>query len=881
MNEKNEIKSVNSEYSSQKLIYNQKGRNNNKSVSNSNIHLNFVSEDIKNSEINSNQLTKINSIHESKSIADNNLEKDSNTNMILKKNLEDVNEKEKQLILIYDKFLNYYRDKKYEKILKEVAGINNIYHAISDTSFKIFMIKIRCLLKSLKQQYIKLIRSSEPINYSELLKNIAKIMKDFEKTAEYISPNHTKNYEEITQVYAKFLLYLSLFSKQKDEYIKSMTYSIIGVNLMKVFFIRRKVAKNIKTYIIFSQLLLLLINYLIGDNNISAAIYYCQIQFKVLKVAHKILSQDNLPKKYYLKLIEYSGYTCLYFGNCLEQIVDISIDDSCFLAYRQAKYFLNIVEKNKPKIKSFIQLINKSNNENIALLLSKFLVEKYQKLAEKERKKINLLKYINKEKKEKKEKILDIIKLENMRQKKYEFIENNIYKNILTPNNQINIERLDNELISVIYPQKINEQTPQISNENKKILCNFKLQNILMSNCFRKYIVENEKIQFNNPLMERQSIQGLQRYLNKNIKIGDIQNCSLNYDKKLKKLSSDNDSAENKSNLEKNKNRKERKIILKKNILGKYKIKKKSLSSQNIFSLNKNNENSDKKKIINPFISYNQAYNAKKIILNRNHCNKSLSLSKKTLSEIDLSKTIKEEKNISFNHSKLLKNNSKQNSSGVNNMKNIKNVNLKNIIRSKMINRAKFRYSNSYSFLENDFERKFLDKSILTSKYSKNISYIDSFTVKELAFQKTMLKLKGNNSKMFLDTFERDLNENYNYKKDIKENAYNTFLFLKDKANEQAKNNKIEDYNGKKAQPNILEDSKHIFKIFNKYVQSSREQAAKRLKVYTQSFQNVKRNNEVKLLNLNHGLKELNYLISDKYKLIKDLSFYNNDKLSS
>ena len=89
----------------------------------------------------------------------------------------------------------------------------------------------------------------------------------------------------------------------------------------------------------------------------------------------------------------------------------------------------------------------------------------------------------------------------------------------------------------------------------------------------------------------------------------------------------------------------------------------------------------------------------------------------------------------------------------------------------------------------------------------------------------------------------------------------------------------IEDYNGKKTQPNILEDSKHIFKIFNKYVQSSREQAAKRLKVYTQSFQNVKRNNEVKLLNLNQGLKELNYLISDKYKLIKDLSFFNNDTL--
>ena len=478
MNEKKEVSDINSEYSSKKLIYNQKGRNYNKSVSNSYILLNFISDDIKNSDINSNQLSKINSILESKSIADNNIDKPYDN---IKKNLEDIDEKEKQLILIYDKFLKYYNDKKYEKILKEVTGIKNIYHAATDTSFKIFMIKIRCLLKSLKQQYIKLIKSSEPINLAEFLKKITKILKDFEKTAEYISPNHINSYEEITQMYAKFLLYLSLFSKQKDEYIKSMTYSIIGVNLMKIFFIRRKVAKNIKTYIIFSQLLLLLINYLIGDYNISAAIYYCQIQFKLLKVAHKIISQDNLPKKYYLKLIEYCGYNCLYFGVCLEQIIDIdmNIDDSCFLAYRQAKYFLNIVEKSKPKTKSYIQLITKSNNENIAFLLSKYLVEKYQKLAERERKKIKSLKYISKEKKEKKEKILDIVKLENMRQKKYELIENNIYKNILTPNNQINIEKLDNELISVVYPKKINKQTPHISNENKKFLCNFKLQNRL------------------------------------------------------------------------------------------------------------------------------------------------------------------------------------------------------------------------------------------------------------------------------------------------------------------------------------------------------------------------------------------------------------------
>ena len=325
------------------------------------------------------------------------------------------------------------------------------------------------------------------------------------------------------------------------------------------------------------------------------------------------------------------------------------------------------------------------------------------------------------------------------------------------------------------------------------------------------------------------------------------------------------------------------KIILNRNLFSKLSLKNKSLSSHNLFLPKNNIDNPYKNEIINPIMSYNQRTSKqKKIIFERNLSN-SLLIPKKFHSEINPSKTLQIEKKLNFDYFKISKNNKNDRYADINNnIRKIKNVNIRNTERTKKLkNTPNFKNSTSYSILENDFERKYLDKNILTPRYFKKVSYLDSFISKELTFQKTMLKLKGNNSKMFLDTFEQDLNENYNYKKDIKENAYNTFLFLKDKANEQAKNNKIEDYNGKKTQPNILEDSKHIFKIFNKYVQSSRQQAAKRLKVYTQSFQNVKRNNEVKLLNLNHGLKELNYLISDKYKLIKDLSFFNNDKLSS
>ena len=878
MNENKIIKGINFIFSQSKFTIGKKGRNINKLISSSNIYLNFIGDNVKNYE-NKDKLSNINNIDESKSINDENIKKYFNN---IKRTLVDEDEKEKQMVLIYDKFINYYKDKKYEIILNEISGIN-IYHTNSDTSFKIYMLKIRCLLKSLKQQYVKLLKRSELSNFGEILKKITKITKDFEKTAEYISPYHSENYEEITEVYAKYLLYLSMLSKHKEEFIKSMAYLTMGVNLMKLFFIRRKVAKNIKTYIIFIQILLLLINYLIGDSNISAAIFYSKMLFRILEVTYKILLKDTIKKKYYLKILEYSGYNCLYFGICLEQIVDLTIDDTCFLVYKQAKYFLQIVENNTPKRKSFIQIITKSNNENIVLLLSKFLIEKYQNLVEREKYKIKILKYINKDKKKKKEKILDIVLLENMRKKKYNIIENKIYKNILTPNNQINIEKLDNELISVIYQHK-NEKYNPISPRNKKFLYNFELYNILMSNGFRNYLVENNKLQFNNPFVEKQSIQNLQRYLNKNIKIGDFVDINPNYNPKSSKNFLNNDSNGNKLNfkiIENDKRYKGSKIILKKNILRKYIMKNKSLSSNNIFSPNRSSKSLDRKDKINPFASYNRAYKSQKLFLNRNHSISNMSMSKKTFSDINSSKTVKLDKKINFDYFKLIKENKKQNFFGVNNLKKIKNVNMKNLLRrDKLKNSSRFRYSNSYSCLENDFERKYLDKSILSSKYLKKISYLDSCTVKELAFQKTMLKLKGNNSKMFIETYEQDYKDNFNDKRNVKESAYNKFLFLNDKVNHQTNNDKIEDYNDKKNQPNILEYSSNIYKVFNKYVQTSKEKAAKRLKLYSQSFQNVKRNNEVKILNLNRGLKELNYIMSYKNKQIKNFSFSKNNKFN-
>ena len=214
-------------------------------------------------------------------------------------------------------------------------------------------------------------------------------------------------------------------------------------------------------------------------------------------------------------------------------------------------------------------------------------------------------------------------------------------------------------------------------------------------------------------------------------------------------------------------------------------------------------------------------------------------------------------------------------------------MNIKNISkREKWKNSPNFRYSNSYSFLENDFERKYLDKSLLSPRYFKKVSYLDSLIIKELSFQKTMLKLKGNSSKMYFGTYEKDLNLDKNNidsvnnnKKEIKQNAYNTYLILNNKANEEVKKLKLEDYNSKRDPTNLLEYQNKVLKIFNKYIRTSKDKAAEKLRVYSESSRNVKRNNEVKLLNLNNGLKELNYIISYKNKQLKNFSFNKKIKI--
>ena len=892
------IEEINLKDNNKKIIH---GRNNasNKVISGSNIQLNFISEEINVSKFD-NETTLINNYKENKSIS----ESENNIEIYFKniqKRIKEEEEKEQQLLLLYNKLLVSYKKKKYGKILIEIENIKKVFKRNSEISLKLYILKMRCLLKSLKEQYFKLmIVNEQQINFTEIMKKINKIKKEFETLSNYINPELISDYEDISQIFSKFLLYLSFVSKLKEESIKSISYITMGVNLMKIFFIRRKVASNIKTYIVYSQLLLILINNLIGDCNYTTAMFYCQILFKVLNTFLKIIIKRKLPKKYYLKFLEFTGFNYLFTGVCLEQSESSHNNEICYNIFKQANYFLGLMNQSGKEKKSFIQLIAAENNQNTALTLSQLIIKKYQEIFEKEKTLNKMLQNTDQETLPKKEKVIELEKIESMRIEKYKPIEDKIYNNILTKNTQNHIDKLDDELISVIYQQK-DEQTIQqraLSPKSKKFLYNFELYNILMSNTFRNYIIKSNELHFNNPMKEKQSRESLQRYLNKKIKIYDnseIKTVASNKRNSMKLT--DNSSEKKRLNLkilEKNTLKNQRKIILNKNIIQKYSLKNKSFSSQNIFSFKNiisptKSESSEKKETISPFIPYYQKYNKpKKFFIEKNSSNKLL-FSKKFHSEIDASKTLKAKTSVNNDYFKLIKQNRKESLFRFKNYnyKKIKNMNVINISkRDKWRNLANFRYSNSYSILENDFERKYLDKSILSPRYFKKVSYLDSLIVKELSFQKTMLRLKGNSSKMYFGTYEKDLNLNSNNinsvnrsKKQIKEKAYNTYLILSDKANEEVKKLKLEDYNSRKKPANIFENSNSVFKNFYKYIKTAKDNSAEKLRVYSESSKNVQKNNEYKLMSLNNGLRELNYIISYKNKKLKNFSFNKKIKI--
>ena len=466
-------------------------------------------------------------------------------------------DREKQLEIVNEKFQNLFisREKLYGNIIKEINAEKKLFFKKSVMSFNLLVLKIKCLIKLLKSKFVESLTTKE---YYEVDSYIFKIKKDFKNLTSFIKEESKYEYEITTQVYGKFLYLMGIISSKKEEYITSFSYISLGVNILKVFFIRQGVANQIETYQIYAKLIVMLINKLISDNNLNQALLYINLLSRICEVALTIISHDKSIVKFEGKFNKYQSYAFLFMGFCYELNPKIPNNIKIALkAYKESYYFMN---KTPNKATIFAELSSVITIERKALYLSQIL---FEKLTEK-----ITLEQIEKQKEYEHQEILKKQKLEEARneEKKYRLkliasgvspenpnlikIQQKIFNEILTPNNQILIDKLDDELISYVYRNKHNKNEEKEKKKKKKkekkekkeknkipsmeimkTLCHYKMYNNLMSADYKEFLINNRHLLFNCPSKEKSSLDKIQKYLNRKMEIG----TNINKDKEKDK----------------------------------------------------------------------------------------------------------------------------------------------------------------------------------------------------------------------------------------------------------------------------------------------------------------------------------------------------------
>jgi hypothetical protein len=154
---------------------------------------------------------------------------------------------EQTLSHFYDYSLDSYKKNMYDTLIKEIEANEYLYYIGSREAFEILVIKVKCLMKLMIEKYDSDLNDlnetiSPPREY------IFRIQNEFAKIDKIINTKDKYEYEVITQMYCKFLIYLIKFAQKKEEFCKSLAYITLGINMMKIFFVKRKMATEIKTY---------------------------------------------------------------------------------------------------------------------------------------------------------------------------------------------------------------------------------------------------------------------------------------------------------------------------------------------------------------------------------------------------------------------------------------------------------------------------------------------------------------------------------------------------------------------------------------------------------------------------------------------------------
>ncbi len=768
------------------------------------------------------------------------IEKEKTKNYDMKFNFSNGKEKkneynsymEEQLSLLLEVFMTSYSKKTYVDLIKDIEEKENLLCSNSILSFKILILKIKCLVKLLLKEYNNILQLRVH-NFHEVDNIIQKIQNEFHKISKIIIKNNSYEYEILTQSYCKFLYLLSKISFKKEDYIKSLGFLTLGVNMLKIFMLRKKIATEIQTYKIYSKLLLSIVNILIGDNNYEQALFFCRLLIKVIEVSQKFIyninNGDNEKKVSVFtikKFINFGGCAYLYAGCCFEQL-DQEIE--AFEAYKQAKYFLDkaSLSGNILKTANIVSINNSCNclaSDVFNKLNLKFQKDKMDRLHEQQT--LELLK--------KKQKYQ---LLQNERQFrlhlvangyigdpfKYVDLEKKIERKLFPSHIQNDLDKIDDELISFVYTyfNKKNRNAHsshrnKMSLKTKQLISRYELYNILLSKDFRDFVMKTKKLQFNNPKKGSESISTIQSYLNNKMEIKfEIKQRSLAKKKTSKNL---------------------------------YFLLEKQNNSNNALNLNSkfklNNDYNTNTATAAPTSPNSHRIEEEKIILpyNFNSCSRINSCKKRV--KINLNFVKKE-------NSKEIKDKSKRNNTNYSPSA--------NSIKNNFTTIKKTNWKNNLNELECDFERKNFDKNLMTKNYLKKYSYYENLSNREIKLQKAILDFRNNNT---LYKAKKDY-EDKDAKVITKEDIIQKFLVIndevKEKTNVVVKDENLEmikDSFGKGENKMSGKMKSAMSKVINKYITDRKIKANRKVKILNE--EEIKQINEKNLLELNYSIKNIN-----------------------
>ena len=648
--------------------------------------------------------------------------------------------------------------------------------------------------------------------------------------------------------------------------------------MLKVFFVRQKIATDIDTYKIYAKLIILLINKLLTDDNISQTLIYINLLSKIIEIGLNIVYKNKLNKKYEYRFNKYNGYNLLFLGYCYELKNNITNNSKItFKVYKEAFYFMNKSirrsifsdGKNEITIEKKALFLSQLLYEKLKEILNFEALKKQKELEQKEKIKKQLIQEAkSKEKKHKLELIANGFTPDSDNLKEIEY---RIYNKILTTKNQNLMDKLDDELISFVYKDKQNQNVDDVnkninnnklntnkksgklekklpSNDIMKNLCHYKIYNSLMSNDFKEFLLKNKKLEFNNPYKQKISLDKIQKYLNAKIKI--------------------------KPNSESINKGKDNHVIIKENS---------NISSENNITtelLNTKNINQNKKyKLIkitkNNVIDQNSS-NYSKYIKNK----PSKSSSRRHLTTDDKHSFIISKDKDKDNTNRLNKRhiNYSKYAASVSSIKSNTNKN-----NEKKLNSKSMITNGSYIF-----ENRKIDKYIFNNKYFKEYIYFEKLIDKELDFQKKFLESKNNNSKMYFKGFNNELQNNGKISRD---EIYNSFLILNNAVNtnrnyEKEMKSEIEIKNKPKLIGNVfksvtnkMKEGKEIknvmMKVLDRYKKEQKINNEKK-NINRINIEEINKKNEYSIMKLHDNIKEINNLLISKNNGIKkDNTFIN------